>query len=242
VTCQITGRVKQPEEAHAERNNVLDFSDPRLKYANWSKYVALYILKDKISFNGCSFLSNSISKFTFIKKTKADHFENIIDINLMPPMIVKNCLPFKLVLKFLDSSNVPQTLTFEKNEEKSLFCFKMNNSVTVEIHIGGFQKKIMKLFDLENYQVTEVPIEIVDKLNRKTWIYVQISRENTGQKVIFHAKKVLIDSTDSVLQYFFKQPSGSLFGVNEEEQIANQIPYVVQEDIKQRIFIIPQRL
>lgn len=31
----------------------------------------------------------------------------IIDVNLMPPLIVKNCLPFNLYLSFVDSSRVP---------------------------------------------------------------------------------------------------------------------------------------
>lgn len=32
--------------------------------------------------------------------------EEAIDINLMPPMIIRNCLPFAISFKFIDSSDV----------------------------------------------------------------------------------------------------------------------------------------
>ena len=86
------------------QDDVADFRDPRLKYSNWTAFVPLTILKQRLKFGDCSFLSNSLSHYTFIKKTKAEHIEEIVDINMMPPMIIKNCLPMQLVLKFVDSS------------------------------------------------------------------------------------------------------------------------------------------
>ena len=59
-----------------------------------------------------SFLKNDTSLFTFIKKTKSQILSNsdeeVIDINLMSPMIVKNCLPFEVTFSFMDSSDVKQ--------------------------------------------------------------------------------------------------------------------------------------
>ena len=53
----------------------------------------------------------------------------MVDINLMPPMILKNCLPFNLTIIFIDSSNVKQSITLAKDEEKYLFCFNMANYI-----------------------------------------------------------------------------------------------------------------
>lgn len=47
--------------------------------------------------NASSFLTNAKSKFTFIRKTKS-HINGAIDINLMPPIIVHNSLPFIITL------------------------------------------------------------------------------------------------------------------------------------------------
>lgn len=180
LRCPLTGRERQPEEIHVLETDVPDFKDPRLKYSNWSKFISLSILKERIDFNGCSFLTNDISKFTFIKKTKADYHEHIVDINLMPPMVIRNCLPFEVKLSFVDSSNVPTVEQFKKNEEKSLFCFKMDKTVTVELHIDGFDKVDFKLYDLENYFSNETSIELTDSRRRKTRIYAALGRENCG--------------------------------------------------------------
>lgn len=60
-----------------------------------------------------SYLTNDTSLFTFIRKTRSQIMQNeeAIDINLLPPMTVKNCLPFQMTLKFVDSSGVPQKIT-----------------------------------------------------------------------------------------------------------------------------------
>jgi hypothetical protein len=43
----------------------------------------------------------------------------------MPPMIVKNCLPFAITLQFKNSADENCLIVLEKEEEKYLFCFSM---------------------------------------------------------------------------------------------------------------------
>jgi hypothetical protein len=84
-------------------------SDLNGKFKNWSALVPIKVLKVKLAVDESSYLSNGLSKFTFIRKTKSDIIvkeENIIDINLMPGMILKNCLPFSLKIVCKDSSDV----------------------------------------------------------------------------------------------------------------------------------------
>ena len=117
-----------------------------------------------------SYLSNGESKFTFIRKTRSDIIvnpEEIIDINLMPPMIFKNCLPFSVKLVFKDSSDIEQAITFAKEEEKNLFCFSMSKSAYVDIILPDFEIiKNFKLFNLEKYKVFDFKIEIMDRYGR----------------------------------------------------------------------------
>ena len=141
LRCPRTGRLRQAEET--QELNIKDFRDPQLGYRNWSALIPLAILKERLHFNEGSYLTNCKSRFTFIRKTKAAYLQNdmIIDINLMPPLIVKNCLPFNLYLSFVDSSRVPQKMVFTRNEEKNLFCFSMAQSVLVDLFINGFEVK-----------------------------------------------------------------------------------------------------
>ncbi len=112
-------------------------------------------MKDKLKINASSFLTNGKSKFTFIRKIKSQ-IHGAIDINLMPPIIVHNSLPFIITLQFLDSSNEKQILVLEKDEERNLFCFSMASSVFVDIEIAGFKTITnFKLFDLERYESNE---------------------------------------------------------------------------------------
>lgn len=121
LKCARTGRERCPEELHAMQADIPDFRDPRLQYQNWTAFVPLFVLKERLKFDDCSFLTNSQSRFTFIKKTKTDKLQQweekqqMVDINMMPPMIVKNCLPFNMELQFVDSSQVRQKQTFQKN-------------------------------------------------------------------------------------------------------------------------------
>ena len=86
-----------------------DFRDAKLGYRNWSALIPIRVLKERLGMEESSYLTNAKSKYTFIKKTRSEimSFELAIDINLMPPVIICNCLPFKMTMKFVDSSDVP---------------------------------------------------------------------------------------------------------------------------------------
>jgi hypothetical protein len=150
------------------------------EFKNWSALVQIRILKEKLGMEESSYLSTGISKFTFIRKTKSDitvNLEEIIDINLMPPMIFKNCLPFSMKLVFKDSSEIEQVVTFQKEEEKNLFCFSMSKSSCVDIVLPEFETiKNFKIFNLEKYRTMEFKIPIMDRYGRNSMIYTKISR------------------------------------------------------------------
>lgn len=71
---------------------------------NWSALIPLKIIKEKLNFDEGSYLTNTgkSKRFTFIRKTRYKSLTNeyMIDINMMPPMVIKNCLPVKLFMRF----------------------------------------------------------------------------------------------------------------------------------------------
>lgn len=74
LRCPRTGRVRQGEEIREV--GATDFRDPRLGFRNWSALIPLTILKERLNFNEGSYLTNSKSRFTFIRKTKAAYLLN----------------------------------------------------------------------------------------------------------------------------------------------------------------------
>jgi len=151
------------EEILAHESMVEDFKDESMGFSNWSSLIPMIVLKYKLKFNEGSYLKNNISKYTFIRKQRADvdRKKNIIDINLMTPLIVKNCLPFSFTLSFLDSSNVAQREVFNVNEEKNISCFSLADTIKVDLQLEGFKvKKNFKMFNLARYKELENKIEI----------------------------------------------------------------------------------
>ena len=148
--------------------------NPKYGFKSWSSLIPLLVLKNKLKLEDSSYLTNGPSLYTFIRKTRSDIIanEDVIDINFMPPMIVKNCLPFAIKLKFYDSSDVLQEIVFKKEEEKNLFCFSMAKSAYVDIFLPDFETiQGFKLFNLERYKVMEDIIQIFDRYGRSTLIY-----------------------------------------------------------------------
>mmetsp|Transcript_10931 Transcript_10931/g.16596 ORF Transcript_10931/g.16596 Transcript_10931/m.16596 type:complete len:106 (+) Transcript_10931:6065-6382(+) len=79
--------------------------------------------------------------FTYIRKsvTPFGPQDSAQDINMMPPLVVKNALPFSLYLRFIDSSGVARKETFGRNEEKNFSCFSMATAVKVDLFVHGFR-------------------------------------------------------------------------------------------------------
>lgn len=162
---------------------IQDFKEESLGFSDWSSLIPVIVLKYKLKFNEGSYLKNNLSKFTFIRKQRADvdRKKNIIDINLMTPLVVKNCLPVSFTLSFMDSSNVAQREVFNVNQEKNIFCFSLADTIKVDLHLEGFTvKKNFKIFNLGRYKELENKIEIENYQGLKTLIYSQISRKIAG--------------------------------------------------------------
>ena len=84
------------------------FSDMKAEgFLNWSSLIPVKAIKEKLRPRDNSYLKTGTSSFTFVRKTRAEAIgPDVYDINLMPPLIVRNCLPTPMTLRFVDSSGV----------------------------------------------------------------------------------------------------------------------------------------
>lgn len=223
-----------------KRDPPADFREPKLGFNNWSALIPVRVLKERLGMEESSYLTNAKSKYTFIKKTRSEimSIERAIDINLMPPVVICNCLPFKLTMRFIDSSDAPRTVTLEKEEEKNLFCFSMAKTIAVDLEVPDFLPvKAYKLFNLEKFRLRESKIWLEDRQGRTTAIYTLVQKKSAGQRVIFYCKKILVDSIDSDLEYYYKKPS---LITKKEDPNRFMVPFVNQGLVRQKIFILPE--
>lgn len=181
----------------AEQRLIDDFKNPRHSCSeDWSALIPLSVMKYRLKFNEGSFLTNSTSRFTFIRKVRSDpeRRRNIVDINLETPMIIKNCLPLDIAIEYVDSSGVPGQQSWKTKEERSLYCFSLAESVSVTLYVQGFMPKTnYKLFNLQNYKKLESRIELANQYGQRTLIYAKVSHKDSGHRVVFYAKKLLTD-------------------------------------------------
>lgn len=177
-------RPKLLEEELVHQEFIKDMRKTSHDLKNWSAAIPLQSVKgEKLGMEATSFLTCSQSLFTIIKKTRSDiqTSREAIDVNLVPPMIVRNCLPLDLTLKFVDSSGVPQEVRLEKSSERYFFCFNMAETVEADIEVQGFNTiKAYKLFNLEKYHVLEWALSIEDRYGRVTTIYARNVRKAAG--------------------------------------------------------------
>jgi hypothetical protein len=112
----------------------------------------------------------------------------------------------------------------------------MAKSVVVDIFIPDFTPLLgFKLFNIEDFKEFEDRFVIEDRYGRKSVIYLQIQRKIAGQKVILYCKKILIDSIDSEIGYYYKKPLKNQTQFN----LQNMIPYVNLGLQKQKLYILP---
>lgn len=82
-------------------------------------------------------------------------------------------------------------------------------------------------------------IPITDHYGCTTEIYARMQSEGSGLRVVFYCKKLLVDSIDSTVRYFYQRPS--MFGNKIEEVLAASIPYVNLGMARQKVYILPDR-
>lgn len=90
-------------------------------------------LKQKLPVNKTTFLKHG-KTFTIIKK-EITLFPDSYDITLKPPLLLKNCLPVPLSVEFEDSNGDCNNIALEKQEERHIFGFNLNQPIEILLTI-----------------------------------------------------------------------------------------------------------
>ena len=236
---KVNQRRHTAEEHLCQKERIKDMRKTAHNFENWSAPIPVRSLKGpKLAMEASSYLTCNTSLYTFIRKTRSSILctAEAIDVNLMPPLKVRNCLPLEMTLHFEDSSGVKQTVHLDKGEEKSLYCVNMAQTVAADIDLKGFSTlKGFKLLNLERYSILEWALPLSDRYGRKTTIYTLNLRKTAGQKVIFHCKKLLVDAIDSELSFYYQRPK-------DNKLLPHMIPFVNLGIQRQKLYVIPEKL
>jgi hypothetical protein len=103
---------------------------------NWSDLLPISSLKVKLPVNKATFLKHGRT-YTIVKKECAS-FADAYDIVLRPPLLLKNCLPSSMLIEFEDSNGDFDRLDLQKQEEKHVFVFNLQQPVMLKISVEGF--------------------------------------------------------------------------------------------------------
>ena len=85
----------------------------------WSDELFVYAIKKIIVPQKVGYLQHG-SKYTIFKKVAAE-CDGTFNINLMPPLVLKNCLPCDMFFQFVDSNNKLCRMVLAKEEVKNVF-------------------------------------------------------------------------------------------------------------------------
>jgi hypothetical protein len=82
---------------------------------------------------------------TYFRKQKLQGDNGAFNINLMPPVVLKNCLPCDLYVSFVDSNKQLSRVKLQKEETKDLFQFDLQEDVKLQLTINGFSSATITL-------------------------------------------------------------------------------------------------
>lgn len=123
-----------------KRGNVTNLQDVS---QNWSDLLYVKALKTKLPVNRSTFLKHG-KTYTIVKKEASD-LAGAFDINLRPPLILKNCLPVPIQISFTDSNGEKGKYTLYKEEEKHVFAFNLQDNVELNLKVPNFEEYNMEL-------------------------------------------------------------------------------------------------
>mmetsp|Transcript_23179 Transcript_23179/g.22656 ORF Transcript_23179/g.22656 Transcript_23179/m.22656 type:complete len:364 (-) Transcript_23179:642-1733(-) len=171
---------------------------------NWSDLLILRALKKKLPVNRATFLKHG-KTYTIIKKEESE-FNFAFDINLKPPVLLKNCLPVPITIRYTDSNGDSGQLELLKEEEKHIFVFDLQENLVFFLGIENFQESQI-LLDCTNSKEQEIKHTIFDIVNKELDLYINTSAKIAGKKVTFYVKNCVINNTQQELVFFYRQPS-----------------------------------
>ncbi len=109
----------------------------------WSSEWHVYAIKNIIQPEKAGYLQHGTT-YTFFRKQAAE-YSGTFNVNLMPPLVLKNCLPCDLHLQFVDSNNVLCKMALQKEQVKNVFQFDLQKEIKLQVCIPGYNFATLSL-------------------------------------------------------------------------------------------------
>jgi hypothetical protein len=115
---------------------------------------------------------------------------------LRPPILLKNCLPVPIELRYDEDSNGNSgEVHLDKQEEKHLVEFNLQQSVMLRMTIPGFHETMI-IIDTLTEKDHEIKATVYDQHGRQLDLYVAVSHKVAGKKALFYVKSLIINQTE----------------------------------------------
>ncbi len=181
--------------------------------------------------------------YTIVKKVKSP-LDGVFDFVLLPPMIIKNCLPCRINLQieeeFKDNTQSnhaegikpnSQIIELEKQEEKHIYDIinkTFTKNLLLRLDLGSeFDTTMLKMNLLQSKDST-FAVKITDTKNRSFNLACKVETKQAGLKLIFYCENMLICRTEQKLSFFYQKKPGVFDKENSHELPS---PIVGSEDL-----------
>lgn len=147
--------------------------------------------------------------YTFLSKQVDKDVDICYNLNLLAPVIMRNCLPFNIDVK-LPTSN--QEYYILKGEEAYFLAYDLIETFVIKMKMDGFDYTTIKI-DPKTVG-NEIKFNITDFEGVELTLFVKVERERAGFELILYSKVLIINYTglsiglQTVSKGFKKQVAG----------------------------------
>jgi hypothetical protein len=67
------------------------------------------------------------------------------DIKILPPLVLKNCMPCLLEIQFVDSKGQQERIILEKQDSRNLFRFDLQTDIRLKVKAPGYEAAPLEL-------------------------------------------------------------------------------------------------
>ena len=164
---------------------------------NWSEsFDPIEILSGLVVGKDKTFIAHSMS-YTFLSKTRDEDVDIWFNLNLLPPVIVRNCLPFNIDVRMLSGRQEKFIL---KGEEVWFVCHDLTELFELEIKLDWFEYTTIAIDPRNNSN--EIKIKMTDIEGFNLTLLAKIERERAGIELILYNKVNIINYTGLNFEFF----------------------------------------
>lgn len=158
---------------------------------NWSQtFDPIDILNDLAIGKDKTFIAHDM-EYTFLSKSFDPDVEICCNLNLLAPVIVRNCLPFNIDVKV--PSRKDRDYYILKGDHAYFLSYDLKDSFEMDFKIDGYEYSKVKIdpFDVGN----EIKVKFKDIEGVDLTLFIKVERERAGFEFILYSKILIMNYT-----------------------------------------------